>query len=77
MEPRELLAMFAEAIHRPADHPLGELLAAVDACVGGAPAKPTPQPPPAPPAEPSDPDTPAPMFTTPPAPFGTEGQPGG
>lgn len=70
----DLLHRLAEAIHRPADHPLEELSAAVDALEG------TPGPSallaaPAPQDEPSDPDTPAPVFTETPAPFGTESQP--
>jgi len=71
-----LLHRLAEAIHRPADHPLAELAAAIDA-LDGAPGHETPAAPaPVPPAEPMpEPDTPA-VFPAAPAPFGTESQPG-
>jgi hypothetical protein len=67
----DLLADLARAVHRPADHPLDDLLAAVDALEGApAPVTPAPEPAPvpAPEVQPSDPDTPSPVF-------GTESQP--
>jgi hypothetical protein len=74
---KALLHRLAEAIHRPADHPLAELSAAVDALEGAPePAAPV-APDPAPQAEPSDPDTPAPVFQPAPAPFGSETAPEG
>ena len=71
---RALLHRLAEAIHRPSDHPLDELAAAVDA-LEGAPAASDPAAPEAPAAEPiPEPDTPA-VFPAAPAPFGTETDP--
>ena len=72
---QDLLHRLAEAIHRPADHPLEELSAAVDALEGAAPESAPPANPPGTPADqPSEPDTPA-VFPAAPAAFGTESEP--
>lgn len=57
----DLLHRLAEAIHRPSDHPLDELSAAVDALEGAPEAKPA-ESAPAPQDQPSEADTPAPVF---------------
>lgn len=72
---KALLHQLAEAIHRPADHPLEDLSAAVDALEGAPGPVPASAPDPAPSPEPSEPDTPAPVFQPAPAPFGSESEP--
>lgn len=69
----DILDVFAAAIHRPSDHPAGELH---DLAARLRDSETEPEAPPASELHP-DPDTPAPMFSPAPAPFGTESQPEG
>lgn len=74
----DVLHRLAEAAHRPADHPLDELAAAIDALEGapdpGPAAPPQPAPGPAPHPDISEPDTPAPIFPPPPVTTSVSGQ---